>query len=187
VNPNLEIGPAGAPLGPDWDTLDIAGRPGMTYYARWGEDKLPIPDGRYSLVYACHVIEHIPWYQTDYALREAFRILKPGGIIELHTVDFAKVVELWRDGKTDNWDTEGLNIDMHPTRWAAARLINYGYMNGQIANWNWHRALFDLPFLSHCLFKAGFQPISRLNKPRGNVDHGVINLGIHAFKPSEAR
>lgn len=39
---------------------------------------LPFPDGTFDLVFSSHVLEHVP--NTDLAIREIHRVLKPGGI-----------------------------------------------------------------------------------------------------------
>ncbi|CAN5555704.1 hypothetical protein BH11BAC2_BH11BAC2_04440 [soil metagenome] len=41
-------------------------------------ESLPFPDNSFDMVYSSHVLEHIP--DQDKALREIYRVLKPGGI-----------------------------------------------------------------------------------------------------------
>ena len=55
-------------------------------------------DGSAELVYACHVLEHIPRGQVDAALAEWRRVLKPGGLLRISVPDFQKVYKLYHQG-----------------------------------------------------------------------------------------
>lgn len=46
------------------------------------------------LLYASHVLEHIPWYKTEEVLREWVRVLKPGGVLEVWVPDRLKYARL---------------------------------------------------------------------------------------------
>ncbi len=48
----------------------------------------------------------------------------------------------------------------------------------------WHRACFNEEHLKWCLYKAGFSNCKRITKEGGEIDHGVINLGMAAVKKS---
>jgi ubiquinone/menaquinone biosynthesis C-methylase UbiE len=173
----VEIGPGTSPLGPEWTTVDAVAGPGVDHIARWGIDSLPLPDDSCSLVYASHVIEHLPWYQTVDALREVRRCLKDGAKVELHTVDFEVVVSYFQQGKCDGWWAH--NPDHDPTLWAAGRIFAYE-KEGQ--GYNWHKAIFTEKHLGNCFKKAGFRSWKRIGLPRGKEKHGVINLGMEATK-----
>lgn len=172
----LEIGPGANPL-EGYDTLDVLGD--TTYRAEWGRDELPIKNEIYDSVYSSHCIEHVPWYRTDFAFSEVFRILKPGGTVEIHTVDFALVVKAYLSGKTlDKWTCHGRNANLDPMKWVASRL--FAYQKGETEEM-WHRALFDEAYLRDCLAKAGFERIERCEPPINH--HGIINLGLRGIKP----
>lgn len=86
----LEVGPDGVPstyqrlvgtMRADaapaaWDTVDLAGRPGMTFAAR-NEYEFPIADQAYDLVLSGQVLEHVrkPWRW----LPELARVTRRGG------------------------------------------------------------------------------------------------------------
>lgn len=167
---HLEIGPGDCPVDRQWDLLDVERGPGIDVVARWGDEKLPVADDTYDLVYASHVLEHIPWFKTDRALGEVFRILKPGGILEVWVPDFDKILEAYRAGRCgDDWRKHNPRSD--PWRWFNGRLFTYG------PDPNWHRAVFDARSLRGCLEQAGFGNVHKLTEPRG-YDHGAINLGM---------
>ena len=67
----LEIGPGESRLPGEWITLDCTPRAGVVdYVGLWGKDRLPFADNCFELVYASHVLEHVPWYHTVPALVE---------------------------------------------------------------------------------------------------------------------
>jgi predicted SAM-dependent methyltransferase len=78
----LEIGPGTANgksvIWADADTVDTAAA-GATCNSRWGQEPFPFADSTYGLVFASHVLEHVPWYRTDAAIAEVHRVLKVGG------------------------------------------------------------------------------------------------------------
>ena len=171
----LEIGPGTSPADPSWDTMDAVDRPGLTIRCEWGAQPIPVGDETYDLVYASHVLEHVPWFQTPAALGEVYRILKPGGAIEIHVPDFRKIVEAYLAGRCgDAWRKHNPAGD--PFVWAAGRLFSYGGPG------NWHRACFDLVHLVRHLEQAGFTRCKRIGPPRGREKHGPIDLGVRARK-----
>lgn len=177
VQKRLEIGPGDCPLAGQWDTLDAYPRVPITYKARWGYEPLPIQDNTYDLVFSSHAIEHIPWYQTIDALKEVHRILKPNGVFEVWTVDFEVIVKSYITSRwVDDWDCGGRIKNQMQS--LAGRVFAYEKEDN---DYNWHKALFDRPYLKECLTEAGFSYAGDLKKTRGH-DHGVINLGVLAKK-----
>src|SRR5690606_7800318 len=85
---NLEIGPGQERL-EGFETLNIVGGRNVDYV--WNAARrLPFRTGSFDLLYASHVLEHIPWYRTQEVLTEWIRVLKPGGRIELWVPDGVK-------------------------------------------------------------------------------------------------
>ena len=174
----LEIGPGDCQVSGDWDRLDAFPIPSvpLTYVAQWGNERLPIEDCAYDVIYASHVIEHIPWYRTIDALREAHRILSVGGTLEVWTVDFALVVQSYLDRCwTDGWNCDGRVKNYMQS--VAGRIFSYE----RTGQWNWHKAVFDRGYLKACLYEAGFIATMDLVVTRGH-DHGAINLGVAGLK-----
>lgn len=184
----LEIGPGPRRL-EGFETLNIrAGR--HVDYICDAAKRLPLPDERFELVYASHVLEHIPWYQTEHVLREWTRILQPGGILEIWVPDGEKICRAFVDGECggnrdftqDGWYR--FNEERDVCKWAAGRLFTYGDGTGDPVDPNWHRALFSRRYLKTLMERVPLVDVTPLDRSevRGD-DHGWINLGMRGRKP----
>lgn len=173
----LEIGPGVKSIGSDWECMDMVVRPHVQYVHDIRKFPYPFMDNSFDLVYMSHILEHIPWFQTDSCLKEIKRILKPGGVVEIWVPDLEKLVQAYLNpelNEKDGWYK--YNPEKDPTKWFNGRLFTYGP-----GEENWHRAAFDKRYLSKCLGDAGFSDIKKLENPRG-YDHGWINLGMSGSK-----
>lgn len=169
----LEIGPGTHPANCEWDTLDIVS--GGTYKSEWGEGLLPILDETYDFVFASHVLEHVPWFQVENALREALRILKPGGKLQVWVPNFKVIVQAYLDGVCgDTWRKENPNGEF--MTWVNGRLFTYGPAP------NWHRCVFDSDSIRDHMIKAGFASVRKLDRHHVFNFHGDIGLGVEATK-----
>jgi predicted SAM-dependent methyltransferase len=176
---NLEIGPTpNTKIGPDWDTMDVMVEYKPTYVHDLKKPMTMIPDNTYDLVYASHIMEHVPWYSVDSVFSEILRILRPGGSFEVWVPDFEKIVKVYLTKEfPDNWRM--FNKDNDPMLWVLGRL--FAYDRGGTNESNFHRNAFDFNHLSKTFIKNGFKEPTVLEKPR-TVDHGWVNLGVSAKK-----
>ena len=163
----LEIGPGIHPLEGNWERLDI--KEGHDHVAAWGEEPLPFDDNTFNEVYASHVLEHIPWYHTKYAVREVHRILVPGGTFEVWVPNIEYIIKCYMRGVCgDNWRRE--NVESDPMLWFNGRVYAYG------AEENWHKAAFN----DHSLFnlmRGFFSNVRLLGSRERGISHGPIDLG----------
>lgn len=177
----LDIGPGRHPI-PGADALTptvMRGRRlirGKRFICRWGFDPIPARDAAYDLVHATHVLEHIPWSRTHRALCEAYRVLRPGGRIELWVPDFAQIAEWYRRRQCGD-ELVRHNRQQCPMRWVQVRI--FGHADEGLFH---HGACFDEPYLRHCLLRVGFSDPVRLPDDRARVPQR-INLGMEARKP----
>lgn len=147
--------------------------------------RLPFANDTFSLVYASHVIEHLPWYSVCDILTEWVRVLRPGGRLELWVPDGLKVCQsvlAAEEGKLagcpDGWAM--LNPANDPFLWANGRLF-YG------ANPNypsWHKAMYTPKSLVAVMQSLGLKDVRLLeaSENSGPDNHGWINLGACGFK-----
>lgn len=184
----LEIGPGPEPI-PGFESLSIAPNLGVDYV--WdAARRLPFPSDTFELVYASHVLEHVPWFQTENALREWVRVIQSGGHLEVWVPDAVKICEAFVDFEKTGVDRTHLdgwyrfNPQRDPCRWAAGRLFTYGDGSGRPDDPNWHRAMFSERYLRAQLEGAGLVDLELLDRSevRGH-DHGWINLGMRGRKP----
>jgi SAM-dependent methyltransferase len=183
----LEIGPGPARM-PGFETLNVLWWPNVDYVADAAK-RLPFKEATFDLVYASHVLEHIPWYQTETVLREWRRVLKPGGRLELWVPNGLEICRAFveaEEGRANDIDRDGwyrFNDEKDAAKWAAGRLFSYGDGKGTPGHPNWHLALFSERYLSDLLGRAGFTDCKPL--PPGSArgyDHGWINLGVCGTK-----
>ena len=184
----LEIGPGEHPL-PGFESLNIMPGRWVDYVVDAAGD-LPFDDASFELIYASHVLEHLPWYQSSQVLAEWLRVLQSGGALEIWVPDGLKIcqafVEAELNGSTEFHDDGWFrfNSEKDPCAWAAGRLFTYGDGQGTLNHPNWHRAMFSPRRLIHLLEQAGFTSVRQMSpdEVRG-ADHGWINLGIRGVKP----
>ena len=125
----------------------------------------PLPSRSVDYVFSEHMIEHLPLAGARAMLREAHRVLRPGGMIRVATPDLARVVSLYgatRDVRKDYlvWAQEhfGLPRDLP----ADCAVINSLFHD------HGHRFLFDAATLTALLTAAGFAGVARYTP--GNSD-----------------
>lgn len=181
----LEIGPHKERI-PGFETLDIVKSPLVDHVADCR--RLPFKDGTFSLVYACHVIEHIDWYEVAATIKEWARVVAPGGCLEIHTVNAHRLMkDLVTLEETGEWVGPGIGTWNNkrtlgdPYLYNVGRLMNYpkgGNMH-QI-----HRALITPKYLERCMAEAGLadlQPLGR-DDMRMARHNSYINLGRRGVK-----
>lgn len=88
---------------PGWTNIDIRDTNAVDLV----EDIGTLPssaDRSADIIYACHVLDHFSRHAYMDVLRRWYAVLKPGGILRLSVVDFADVVERYRETR----DVRGL-------------------------------------------------------------------------------
>lgn len=183
----LEIGPGLTRLN-GFETLNIIDGKAVDYIADISQ-KLPFPDNSFDLIYASHVIEHVPWFLQKQLFSEFYRILKPGGKIEIWVPNFKKVLETVTtyyqtgENQTGNDGWYRFNEEKDVMMWANGRIFTYGDGTANPMSFNWHRCVFTQEFLTKLYADAGFTHITPMDRKevRG-MDHGWINLGVKATK-----
>jgi SAM-dependent methyltransferase len=183
----LEIGPGSERI-PMFEALNLFDGRNVDYVCDL-KKALPFADNSFNLIYASHVIEHIPWYLQKQLLKELYRILKPSGTIEIWVPDGSKIIKAIYDFENESINNTNLdgwyvfNDDKDVLLWANGRIFSYGDGLGTASHQNWHKTLFTQYLLTKLLKNVGFNEIKAMsnNEVRG-VSHGWINLGIKATK-----
>ena len=183
----LEIGPGPRKI-EGFESLNVVGGTNVDYL--WNASRrLPFSANTFEVIYASHVLEHIPWYSTEKVLTEWVRVLAPNGRLEIWVPDGLKIckafVEAEEQGSTD-YHKDGwyrFNDQKDACLWASGRVFSYGDGSGSRGHPNWHSALFSRRYLERALKKAGCRHVEPLSasQVRGH-DHGWINLGLVGIK-----
>jgi SAM-dependent methyltransferase len=181
----LEIGPGSERI-MGFETMNISWT-SATDYVYDAAKALPFKDNTFDLIYASHVLEHIPWYQTAQTLSEWRRILKDDGALEIWVPDGLKICRAFvaaEDEGSPEFQRDGwyrFNEERDPATWAAGRIFSYGDGTGARGHSNWHHALFSERRLRQLLERVGYKHVRLLSSTdvRG-YDHGWINLGLRA-------
>lgn len=186
-NRMLEIGP-GLDRLPNFETLNIFDGKDVDYIHNLAE-KLPFDNDSFDIIYASHVLEHVPWYMQKDIFKELFRILKVNGVLEVWVPDGWKIIKTVYEYETSNINNIHLdgwyrfNEEKDVITWANGRIFTYGDGFGNLYHPNWHKTLFTPKHIEYLLKSAGFRDIKPMcsEEVRG-YDHGWINMGIKGSK-----
>ena len=115
-----------------------------------------------DLIYACHVLEHIPRSRTFKTLLEWNRVLKPGGLLRLAVPCWDATVEIYR--RTGDYEN----------------LLNWIY-GGREYEANVHYRQFTFYGLKTLLIEAGFKRVTRYDWR--DTEHASIDDFSKAYMP----
>lgn len=149
----------------------------------------PFAAGALDVVYADNMIEHVPLEAGRAMLAEAFRCLRPGGVVRLVTPDLGKHVDLYLAGRTSVdgevatfYRSLGLTV-AHPGDLVRVPIASFGHHTGY---------LYDVAALCAELESAGFTqarewPLTDSQHPdlRGldkRTDEGGAQMAIEAVR-----
>jgi SAM-dependent methyltransferase len=120
----------------------------------------PLEDGSLSYVYADNVIEHLPLDAGRALLAEAYRCLRPGGVIRLVTPDIRSHVELYLAGSPSVGSSVGSSyrdlglVVEHPVDLLRIPIGQFGHHAGYV---------YDFETLDSELTRAGFNGTTKCN------------------------
>jgi SAM-dependent methyltransferase len=185
----LDVAPGVYPV-KGFEGIDIQPRKGVRHVG--DVRRLPFPRNTFKVVYASHIIEHLPWYETEEILKEWARVLVKGGILEVWTVDAYKVarclVELEEQGVNpygkDGWKRFNPKGDGY--LWCNGKLFapSKEMRHKKCGDPCWHRSLHTPQSLCKNFQRVGLAEIRLMEREecRGYW-HGWCNLGVRGVKP----
>jgi predicted SAM-dependent methyltransferase len=116
-------------------------------------EPLPIPSSSLDYVFSEHMVEHIPLEKTRHFLAEAYRVLKPGGVIRTTFPCLEFLIDLYQsDEERARPFLEAMEKDVIHAGFVSRALA----INAYYHTWD-HQVIFDFPLFSKLLEEAGFR------------------------------
>jgi predicted SAM-dependent methyltransferase len=139
----------------------------------------PFDDATFDYVYSEHMIEHIPWNDGLFMLRECHRVLKPGGSIRIATPDMKVLLALYEGAEQP--------VAQQYMHWITDRFLEgvrvykpQFVINNAFTNWG-HRFLYDVETLQMALEDCGFRDVRQAASGQSADPHlrGLESHGKH--------
>ena len=132
---------------------------------------LSLADHSVEVLYSSHMLEHLDCIGADMFIAEAFRLIKPGGIIRIAVPDIKKLVTKYAESE-DADDFIKLTHTCVPSPRTLAQRLRFLFVGPRHHQW-----MYDGKSLSKLLEKHGF--VHARAVPPGETritDHGELNL-----------
>lgn len=126
--------------------------------------KLDYPDASVDMIYSCAAIEHFGRREWVDLLREWARVLKPGALLRVSTMDFEACVARYLE-KRNMTELLGLLI------------------GGQKDDYDWHGMIFDFDTIREGLHQAGFENVRRYDWRKTDIGEMGIDDYSQAYLP----
>lgn len=140
---------------PGWINIDLLGS-GADFH--WDLRRpVPLPDGSVSTIYHEHFLEHLPFQAALGTFREAWRLLKPGGVLRFGVPDFGRYC---RSYVTD----DGFLEQLKPERPTPCLAVN------ELLYWYGHRSMWDAETLLALVEEIGFVDVTERSFGESAID-----------------
>lgn len=178
----LHLGCGKRNLGEDWIHIDIADYPHIKYK----QSILDLPMFQANSVdeiYCCGTLEYFDTFETNYALCEWKRILKPKGILRLSVPDFASIVAVYQ--KYRDIKHEGIlgplfgEIDVNGTKMYQKTVYDYISLKSLLKQHGFKKIE---EFNPHKVFPKGYDDYSMAYVPYKHRSGIPISLNLEAIK-----
>ena len=157
----LHLG-SGDKILPGFLNVDMRDVPGVDISGFDVADLSRFESNSFELIYACHVLEHLPRPKTFPTLLEWNRVLKKGGILRVAVPDWDATVEIYR--RTSDYEN----------------LLNWIY-GGRDYEGNEHHRQFTFTGLKTMLIEAGFKRVIRYDWRK--TEHADVDEFSKAYMP----
>jgi predicted SAM-dependent methyltransferase len=180
-SPKLQLG-AGQNLLPGWFNTDYFPRQNISFVDV--TKPFPIPSGSFNFIFTEHHIEHISYKSAVFMLKEAFRILKPGGVIKITTPDLKNSLMFYLDDNLNNGEFRDHTNEFIYSGFYNA--INYipvddyfkaHEVNDMFLNYE-HKFIYDIESLKRVLEHAGFTNVINCSQ-KDSAHPGFLNIETH--------
>jgi predicted SAM-dependent methyltransferase len=142
--------------------------------------RIPLPDASIDLVFTEQFIEHLPQEGGLVFLREALRVLKPGGVLRQSTPDLNRLISVYLDQASgvSRQTVVDRHINVHRPNDAQIMPNGCQYINDQMRMWA-HQFIYDEETMQAALESVGFTAVKFCSF--GESSHPAMqNLERHA-------
>jgi predicted SAM-dependent methyltransferase len=147
----LNVG-CGSKLKPGWINIDVDGDAEFNLDVR---RDLPFADASVSIVYSEHFFEHLEYFsEAQNFLREALRVLRPGGLFSVAVPDASLVLKSYVNGDYKFLRT----LTPYRPDWSDTPMHHVNHAFRQRTE---HKYSYDFDTLASTLLKAGFATAER--------------------------
>jgi predicted SAM-dependent methyltransferase len=132
---------------PKWINSDVKLNSDLIVFL---QKRLPFDDNYLDLIYSEHVLEHVSFEVGTFFLEEAYRVLRPQGVLRVAMPDLDDLIESYqKDWRRMDW-VKWPQFAFIQTK---AEMINIAF------RWWGHQHLYNREELERALISAGFEDI----------------------------
>lgn len=162
-----------------WINVDLYASEGTDLALDVRED-LPFPNDTFEMVYAEHLFEHLDYPRdAKHLLREALRVLKPGGRCSIVIPNFGDLLRAYVRGDRDFF--AAVRVHLHEGAPTPMHHVNYWFRQD-----GHHRYAYDEETLGRVMSEAGFESV-RVREFDPQLDselrHRLHSLYMEGAKP----
>jgi predicted SAM-dependent methyltransferase len=168
----LNIGSSGEHV-EGWINADLLRDPEGRCLRMDATEPWPFEDGAAEAINSEHVVEHLERAAAPVFFAEAFRVLRPGGVIRTSTPDLRGITEAYL--AADHGTLAAHRAHGYEARNHGDLLNNYLQMHG-------HRHVYDFETLALLLTEAGFEQVERTEF--GSSRHALLR-GVDTHEMGE--
>lgn len=190
----LNVGCGPEPFRPPWTNLDHEAwrfqREGCVVVQHDIRKPLPYRDDSVEVINASHVIEHLVVDEAKGFLKEAKRVLVPGGRIRIGVPDAMGIIHRYVHGKMDEL-AEHIQEEYRAVKSQGLKfaIVFFGAGASDLDTYRGHKACYDHESLREVLRFAGFKDVrpSRYNESeveilRGIDEHPGVTIWVEGVK-----
>jgi len=141
----LNIG-CGEDIKQGYINIDIRKLYGVDLVIDLEKEKLPYEDNSVDEILAKDIIEHFSFIKVEEILKEWHRVLKPKGLLVIHTPDFEQIASKYYKGEIGDWYS-----------------LSFWLYGAQDYEENLHKCIFTKKELSNLLNQIGFEIVEIFN------------------------